>query len=168
MFHTALNLSALDPVVTHGTMSAGIPLIYDDYLQRRVVEILKRSLMAEYNALVEMYVTDGMRIVFRIGNIKKKMSRGIKDKSELIEEYIIGLLEEIKGFVGNCVLAQMKIYLRLEESDYQKWFCSTSSLVLDNERGALVEATVRVERKGLSAERSAAAFGNHSEAEKKQ
>ncbi|CAK7323645.1 unnamed protein product [Dovyalis caffra] len=63
--------------------------------------------MAEYNALVEMYVTDGMRIVFRIGNIKKKMSRGIKDKSELIEEYIIGLLEEIKGFVGNCVLAQM-------------------------------------------------------------
>ncbi|KAJ6379377.1 hypothetical protein OIU76_016079 [Salix suchowensis] len=46
--------------------------------------------------------------------------------------------------------------------------CSTSSLVLDNERGELVEATVRMERKGVSAERSIAALKNHSEAERKR
>ncbi|KAH8480229.1 hypothetical protein Peur_062894 [Populus x canadensis] len=45
---------------------------------------------------------------------------------------------------------------------------STSSLVLDNERGELVEATVRMERKGVAAERSIAALKNHSEAEKKR
>ncbi|KAJ6763984.1 TRANSCRIPTION FACTOR BHLH30 [Salix purpurea] len=46
--------------------------------------------------------------------------------------------------------------------------CSASSLVLDNERGELVEATVRMERKGVSAERSIAALKNHSEAERKR
>ncbi|KAB5512686.1 hypothetical protein DKX38_029714 [Salix brachista] len=45
---------------------------------------------------------------------------------------------------------------------------STSALVLDNERGELVEATVRMERKVVSAERSIAALKNHSEAEKKR
>ncbi|KAH8490239.1 hypothetical protein Peur_065772 [Populus x canadensis] len=45
---------------------------------------------------------------------------------------------------------------------------STSSLVLDNERGELVEATVRMERKGVSAEKSIAALRNHSEAERKR
>ncbi|KAF9661693.1 hypothetical protein SADUNF_Sadunf19G0095100 [Salix dunnii] len=45
---------------------------------------------------------------------------------------------------------------------------STSALVLDNERGELVESTVRMERKVVSAERSIAALKNHSEAEKKR
>ncbi|KAJ6744871.1 TRANSCRIPTION FACTOR BHLH30 [Salix purpurea] len=45
---------------------------------------------------------------------------------------------------------------------------STSALVLDNERGELVEATVRMERKVVSAKRSIAALKNHSEAEKKR
>ncbi|KAJ4849267.1 hypothetical protein Tsubulata_018524 [Turnera subulata] len=45
---------------------------------------------------------------------------------------------------------------------------SSSSLVLDSERGELVEANVRVEKKGVSAERSITALRNHSEAERKR
>ncbi|CAK7323637.1 unnamed protein product [Dovyalis caffra] len=46
--------------------------------------------------------------------------------------------------------------------------CSTSSLVLDNKRAELVEASVKMERKGVWAERSIAALKNHSEAERKR
>ncbi|CAK7323643.1 unnamed protein product [Dovyalis caffra] len=56
---------------------------------------------------------------------------------------------------------------RLRPCDVDEEISGVLSLALDIERGELVEATVRVERKGLSAERSTAAFGNHIEAEKK-
>ncbi|KAF2283514.1 hypothetical protein GH714_011538 [Hevea brasiliensis] len=42
------------------------------------------------------------------------------------------------------------------------------SLVLDSQRGELVEATVRVGRGGVSAERSIVALRNHCEAERKR
>ncbi|PON35355.1 Basic helix-loop-helix transcription factor [Parasponia andersonii] len=45
---------------------------------------------------------------------------------------------------------------------------SSSSLVLDSVRGELVEAPVKLERKGMSAERSMEALKNHSEAEKRR
>lgn len=43
---------------------------------------------------------------------------------------------------------------------------SYSSLVLDSERGELVEANVKLQRKGVSVERSVAALKNHIEAER--
>ncbi|KDP31789.1 hypothetical protein JCGZ_12250 [Jatropha curcas] len=46
--------------------------------------------------------------------------------------------------------------------------CSSSSLVLDSQRGELVEATVTVGRKGVPAERSVEALRNHCEAERKR
>ncbi|XWS41173.1 hypothetical protein CRYUN_Cryun17cG0057500 [Craigia yunnanensis] len=45
---------------------------------------------------------------------------------------------------------------------------SSSSLVLDSERGELVEATMNLPRKGVSAERNVAALKNHSEAERRR
>jgi hypothetical protein len=45
---------------------------------------------------------------------------------------------------------------------------SSSSLVLDRERGELVEAAVKLERKGVSPERSIEALKNHSEAERRR
>ncbi|KAK3184003.1 hypothetical protein Dsin_031289 [Dipteronia sinensis] len=45
---------------------------------------------------------------------------------------------------------------------------SYSSLVLDSERGELVEANVRLQKKGVSVERSVAALKNHIEAERKR
>lgn len=45
---------------------------------------------------------------------------------------------------------------------------STSSLVLDSERDELVEAPLKLESKGVPAERSAAALKNHSEAERRR
>ena len=45
---------------------------------------------------------------------------------------------------------------------------SSSSLVLDSERGELVEATANLPRKGVSAERNVAALKNHSEAERRR
>ncbi|KAH7577033.1 hypothetical protein ACOSP7_002229 [Xanthoceras sorbifolium] len=45
---------------------------------------------------------------------------------------------------------------------------SYSSLVLDSERGELVKANVRLQRKGVSVERSVAASKNHIEAERKR
>ncbi|GAV60151.1 HLH domain-containing protein [Cephalotus follicularis] len=45
---------------------------------------------------------------------------------------------------------------------------SSSSLVLDSERGELLEATVKLQREGVSADRSIAALRNHSEAEAKR
>lgn len=45
---------------------------------------------------------------------------------------------------------------------------STSSLVLDSERDELVEAPLKLEIKGVPAERSAAALKNHSEAERRR
>ncbi|KAI4333887.1 hypothetical protein L6164_018641 [Bauhinia variegata] len=45
---------------------------------------------------------------------------------------------------------------------------SSSSLVLDSERGELVEAPAKLERKGVSTERSIAALKNHSEAERRR
>ncbi|KAL9345225.1 hypothetical protein Peur_062900 [Populus x canadensis] len=44
--------------------------------------------------------------------------------------------------------------------------CSTSSLVVCNERGELVEVTARADRKTVSAERNIAAPMNVSEAER--
>lgn len=41
-----------------------------------------------------------------------------------------------------------------------------SSLVLDSERGELVEANVKLQRKGVSEDRSVAALKNHIEAER--
>lgn len=43
---------------------------------------------------------------------------------------------------------------------------SSLSLVLDRERGELVEAPVKLERKGVSSERSIEALKSHSEAER--
>ena len=48
------------------------------------------------------------------------------------------------------------------------WCGSSFSLVLDRERGELVEAPVRLERKGVSTERSIEALKSHSEAERKR
>lgn len=45
---------------------------------------------------------------------------------------------------------------------------SSSSLVLDREKGELVEAAVKLERKGVSPERSIEALKNHSEAERRR
>ncbi|XP_022741072.1 transcription factor bHLH30-like isoform X2 [Durio zibethinus] len=45
---------------------------------------------------------------------------------------------------------------------------SSSSLVLDSERGELVEATMNLPRKGVSADRNVAALKNHSEAERRR
>ncbi|XVF16879.1 hypothetical protein REPUB_Repub10bG0069300 [Reevesia pubescens] len=45
---------------------------------------------------------------------------------------------------------------------------SSSSFVLDNERGELVEATMNLPRKGEAADRNVAALKNHSEAEKRR
>ncbi|XP_022986021.1 transcription factor bHLH30-like [Cucurbita maxima] len=45
---------------------------------------------------------------------------------------------------------------------------STSSLVLDSERDELIEAPLKLESKGVPAERSAAALKNHSEAERRR
>ncbi|XP_023534215.1 transcription factor bHLH30-like [Cucurbita pepo subsp. pepo] len=45
---------------------------------------------------------------------------------------------------------------------------STSSLVLDSDRGELVEAPFNLDTKGVSAERSAAALKNHSDAERRR
>lgn len=45
---------------------------------------------------------------------------------------------------------------------------SSSSLVLDSVRGELVEAPVKLERKGVTAERTIEALKNHSEAEKRR
>ncbi|KAG4968843.1 hypothetical protein JHK87_034494 [Glycine soja] len=45
---------------------------------------------------------------------------------------------------------------------------SSSSLVLDKEKGELVEAPVKLERKGVSPERSIEALKNHSEAERRR
>lgn len=45
---------------------------------------------------------------------------------------------------------------------------SSSSLVLDRERGELVEASVKLERKGVSPERTIEALKNHSEAERRR
>jgi|UniRef100_B9IQP2 hypothetical protein len=45
--------------------------------------------------------------------------------------------------------------------------CSTSSLVVCNERGELVEVTARVDKKTVSAERNITALMNVSEAERK-
>lgn len=45
---------------------------------------------------------------------------------------------------------------------------SSSSLVLDSERGELVEATMNLPRKGVAAERNMAALKNHSEAERRR
>lgn len=47
-------------------------------------------------------------------------------------------------------------------------YASSSSLVLDRERGELVEASVKLERKGVSPERSIEALKNHSEAERRR
>lgn len=47
-------------------------------------------------------------------------------------------------------------------------YASSSSLVLDRERGELVEAPVKLERKGVSPERSIEALKNHSEAERRR
>jgi len=44
----------------------------------------------------------------------------------------------------------------------------SSSLVLDREKGELVEAAVKLERKGVSPERSIEALKNHSEAERRR
>ena len=44
----------------------------------------------------------------------------------------------------------------------------SSSLVLDSERGELVEATMNLPRKGVSAERNVVALKNHSEAERRR
>ncbi|OMO98862.1 hypothetical protein CCACVL1_04017 [Corchorus capsularis] len=45
---------------------------------------------------------------------------------------------------------------------------SSSSLVLDTERGELVEAAMNLPRKGVSAERNVVALKNHSEAERRR
>ncbi|AET02095.1 hypothetical protein MTR_8g032210 [Medicago truncatula] len=45
---------------------------------------------------------------------------------------------------------------------------SSSSLVLDREKGELVEAAVKLERKGVSPGRSIEALKNHSEAERRR
>jgi len=45
---------------------------------------------------------------------------------------------------------------------------SSFSLVLDRERGELVEAPVKLERKGLSSDRSTEALKNHSEVERRR
>lgn len=45
---------------------------------------------------------------------------------------------------------------------------SSFSLVLDRERGELVEEPVRLEKKGVSTERSIEALKSHSEAERKR
>lgn len=45
---------------------------------------------------------------------------------------------------------------------------SYSSLVLDSERGELVEANVKLQRKGVPAERSVTALKNHIEAERRR
>ncbi|XVF60891.1 hypothetical protein PTKIN_Ptkin08bG0084600 [Pterospermum kingtungense] len=45
---------------------------------------------------------------------------------------------------------------------------SSSSLVLDGEKGELVEATLKLPRKGVSAERNVGALKNHSEAERRR
>ena len=47
-------------------------------------------------------------------------------------------------------------------------FSSSSSLVLDSERGELVEATMNLPTKGVSAERNVVALKNHSEAERRR
>ncbi|KAJ7981569.1 Transcription factor bHLH30 [Quillaja saponaria] len=47
-------------------------------------------------------------------------------------------------------------------------FASSSSLLLDSERGELVEAAVKLQRKGVSTERTTAALKNHSEAERRR
>ncbi|EEF37243.1 putative transcription factor bHLH107 [Ricinus communis] len=54
------------------------------------------------------------------------------------------------------------------EAKIRNGLCSTSSLVLDSQRGELVEATVSVGKKGVSAERSTQALRNHCEAERKR
>ncbi|KAH1247875.1 hypothetical protein AAZX31_06G264900 [Glycine max] len=48
------------------------------------------------------------------------------------------------------------------------WCGSSFSLVLDRERGELVEEPVRLEKKGVSTERSIEALKSHSEAERKR
>lgn len=47
-------------------------------------------------------------------------------------------------------------------------YASSSSLVLDREKGELVEAAGKLERKGVSPERSIEALKNHSEAERRR
>ncbi|CAI8592541.1 unnamed protein product [Vicia faba] len=47
-------------------------------------------------------------------------------------------------------------------------YASSSSLVLDRERGELVEASVKLEGKGVSPERTVEALRNHSEAERRR
>ncbi|KAF7833927.1 transcription factor bHLH30-like [Senna tora] len=47
-------------------------------------------------------------------------------------------------------------------------FVSSSSLVLDSEKGELVAAPVKLDRKGVSTERSLEALRNHSEAERRR
>lgn len=48
------------------------------------------------------------------------------------------------------------------------WSSSTSSLVLDGERGELVQAMVRPSLKGVKAEKAQEALRNHSEAERRR
>ncbi|XP_061350146.1 transcription factor bHLH30-like [Gastrolobium bilobum] len=57
---------------------------------------------------------------------------------------------------------------RITDGAIGSGYAPSSSLVLDRERGELVEAPMKLERKGVSPERSIEALRNHSEAERKR
>uniref|UniRef100_A0A5B6YQI4 Putative transcription factor bHLH30-like n=1 Tax=Davidia involucrata TaxID=16924 RepID=A0A5B6YQI4_DAVIN len=62
------------------------------------------------------------------------------------------------GFLENCEFQEI----------LRSGSMSSSSLVLDGERGELVTALVRPEQKGVKAEKALAALRNHSEAERRR
>ncbi|KAK7401925.1 hypothetical protein VNO78_13794 [Psophocarpus tetragonolobus] len=71
---------------------------------------------------------------------------------------------EMEAFAPHKISAAFQLTSGVIGSGY----ASSSSLVLDKEKGELVEAPVKLERKGVSPERSIEALKNHSEAERRR
>ncbi|KAK4286095.1 hypothetical protein QN277_002703 [Acacia crassicarpa] len=72
------------------------------------------------------------------------------------------------GICGNASQKSGSHGFTVNSGVIENGFASSSSLVLDNQIGELVEASAKERNKGLSSERSVAALKNHSEAERRR
>ncbi|XP_028761724.1 transcription factor bHLH30-like [Neltuma alba] len=86
----------------------------------------------------------------------------LTERSDLMEGFDWG-----SGIWGNASEKTSHGFI-VNSGIIESGFASSSSLVLDDQIGELVEASVKERNKGLSSERSVAALKNHSEAERRR